>query len=97
MVYFLILQIAERISEQYLRCQQGKLAEVREQTAKLAEKKVTKRATVTAAPTPGEEEDGSDEDETEVGFFSHQNITGLDEQNDASTSELFHEINSSTI
>ena len=67
MVYFLIIQIAESISEQFLRCQQGKLSEVREQTAKLVKRKVIKRATVTANPTPGEEE-GSDEDETEVGF-----------------------------
>ncbi|XP_062315813.1 pre-rRNA-processing protein TSR2 homolog [Osmerus eperlanus] len=57
-------QIAERISEQFLRCQQGKLAEVREQTAKLVERKVIKRATtVTAAPTPGEEEGSEDETE----------------------------------
>ncbi|XP_041713022.1 pre-rRNA-processing protein TSR2 homolog isoform X2 [Coregonus clupeaformis] len=57
-------QVAQKVSQIFTQCQQGKLAEVKEQIAKL-KKKSAERAKVTPQPNnaDGEESDG---DETEV-------------------------------
>ncbi|KAM4610169.1 pre-rRNA-processing protein TSR2 homolog [Polymixia lowei] len=59
-------QVSGRLCQLFAECQQGALEQVRQTVARLAQKKKSERAKVTAVPTPADEEEEESDEASEA-------------------------------